>query len=121
MATTGYLMLWALALIAAPILGLAAHWAHAHLQFYPEKPIDGFGWRDHALNEFLNDDYSWWGHYDEGGWWEFYSLRNYMSHALPLVFLVVLGFFFWWDDRAAVMVKVCGAVAKVGMKPLFCM
>lgn len=121
METFGYLVLWVAALMAAPIVGLASHWAHANLQFMPEKPVDGFRLRDHALNEFLNEDYSWWGHYDEGGWWEFASLRNYLSHALPLVFFVIAAGIYWWDDRAAVMAKVCGSAATIGMQPLFCM
>lgn len=117
----GYLFLWALALIGALLFGLASHYSHAHLRAYPDKLIDGFRWRDHFLNGQLNDSYVWWGHYDEAGWWEFDSLRNYLSHAaLPV--MLVLGYgLAWWGDRAAVVATTCDRLGAVGITPLFCM
>lgn len=78
MATVQYLTLWIAGLAAAALFGLLTHYVHAHFQPYPDKLIEGHRIRDHALNEFLNDGYVWWAHYDDDGWWEFYSLRNYM-------------------------------------------
>lgn len=120
METVGYLYLWLVALIAAVLFGVASHWAHANLQAFPEKPVDGFAWRDHFLNDFLNEDYVWWGEYDEGGWWRFDSLRNFMSHVVPLAFVVLLGGLWFWDERAQVVATTCAKVALIGMKPLFC-
>lgn len=120
MATFGYLMLWFYALVAALVLGFASHYFHASFQPYPDKLIDGDGWSDKLLNEMMSPEYRFWGVYDEAGWWEFYSLRNYATHAVPPLLIVVAGGLLLWGDRAVVVAAACAHVAKIGMLPQFC-
>jgi hypothetical protein len=119
-ATFGYLTLWLIALILAFLIGLGTHYWHSFLQPYPDKLIEGYRWRDHALNGMLNNNYSWWNHYDEDGWWEFYSLRNYATHATAPVALVLILGATLWSTRADRVASFCASVAKAGIKPLFC-
>lgn len=120
MVTVQYLTFWLAGFAAAALLGLLTHYVHAHFQALPDKPIDGFHWRDHALNEFLNDNYVWFAHYDEGGWWEFYSLRNYMIHtAVPLLLVLAVGLTHW-SDRAAAVDSVCLKASEIGLNPRLC-
>jgi hypothetical protein len=120
MITAGYIFCWLFAQIAAFAVGTGSHYWHAHLSM-PEKLIDGFRWRDHALNNALNNNYVWWGDYDEMGFWEFYSLKNYLSHVVPLSFIVFLFAIAYFPDRAEIVTKVCRGVSQIGMQPLFCM
>ena len=119
METAGYLFFWFLAQVAAFAAGFATHYAQAFLSM-PDKIIDGFRWRDHALNSALNDRYLWWADYDEQGFWEFYSLKNFLLHVAPASLLTFLFAIAWFPERAEIVAKVCRAVAKVGIVPLFC-
>lgn len=120
MAIFGYLVLWFLGCLGAFLLGLFGHYSQAFLSATPTKMVDGYRWRDHALNNALNSNYTWWGDYDEDGWWEFYSLKNFLAFTVPpTAFAFVIGMVFW-SDRATIVVDVCRRVAAIGMKPLFC-
>ena len=120
MATVQYLTLWIASFAGAALFGLLTHYVHAHFQAYPDKTIEGFRMRDHALNEFLNDNYVFWAHYDEDGWWEFYSLRNYMIHtAVPLFTVLIVGVAHW-GDRAAAVESVCHQAHEIGLNPRLC-
>lgn len=119
MATAGYIFCWLAAHLLVIAVGTASHYWHAFLAM-PDKVIDGYRWRDHALNKALNEDYCWWADYDEGGFWEFYSLKNYLFHVVPaslLLFLLGLAYF---PERHGVVAKICGFVGQIGLKPLFC-
>lgn len=119
MDTVGYLFCWFLAQVAAVAAGTATHYSCAFLSL-PAKLIDGYRWRDHALNNALNDGYVWWADYDEQGFWEFYSLKNYLIHVAPASLLTFLFAIAYFPDRAEVVATVCRTVARIGMAPLFC-
>ena len=120
MATVQYLTFWMAGLAAAALFGLLTHYVHAHFQAHPDKLIEGYRFRDHALNDFLNENYVWFAHYDEDGWWEFYSLRNYMIHTLvPLAVVLVVGLTYW-SDRAAAVHSVCQKAHEIGLNPRLC-
>lgn len=120
MVTFWYVVLWLQALGAALLIGLGSHYCHSHLQAYPDKLFDGGGFSDTILNEMMSPEHRVHGHYDQGGWWEFYSWRNYATHALPLVFIVVVTGLLNWEDRAGALKWVCDGVAPVGLTPAFC-
>ncbi|WP_282008960.1 hypothetical protein [Brevundimonas aveniformis] len=115
-----YLILWGLAFGAALGVGLISHWAHAHLSAYPDKLFDGGGASDAVLNEVFSPRHSLIGVYDEAGWWAFDSLRNYLLHAGPWVFLVVATGAFNWPARAQVVQQFCDAAPMIGLTPAFC-
>ena len=119
MDTAAYMYIWLTAQIAAVLIGCASHYAHANLSL-PGKMIDSHDWVDHAINESLNDGYVWHADYDEQGFWVFDSTKNLMLHVVPISFVVLLVGLTHWPDRTAAVAKVCGAVAAIGMKPLFC-
>ncbi len=121
MTLLAYFFLWFWALALALLVGLASHYCNAFLSAYPEKTLDGFNWTDHLINNQINENYIWWGHYDEGGWWEFYSMRNYAAHAAIPVIVVIGGGLVLLEDRAAVVERTCDAVASVGIVPLLCL
>ena len=100
-------------------MGFGTHYWDAYLSM-PEKLIDGYKWRDHALNDTLNSNYVWWADYDEMGFWEFYSLKNFCIHAVPTSFITFLFALAYFPDREPLMGKLCGSIAKVGLHPMFC-
>ncbi len=120
MVTFGYLFLWLVGILAALLLGLATHYQHAHLWAYPDKLFDGGKLSDTVLNELMSPEHRVRGHYDDGGWWEFYSLRNYAYHAVPGLIVVMATGFWNWSARAEAVAYVCDGVHKVGIVPLFC-
>lgn len=120
MATVQYLTLWLAAVAAAFLAGLATHYIHAHFQPYPDKIIDGHGVIDHLLNEALSQNYVFWGEYDEGGWWEFYSLRNFLTHAIVPVLAVLITGVAFWPERASAVKDVCQSAFDIGLRPRLC-
>jgi hypothetical protein len=119
MATAGYIFCWMFGQAACVGLALGLHYWSAFLSL-PQKVIDGYRWRDHGLNKTLNDDYIWWADYDEGGFWEFYSLKNFLIYAVPISGFFLLFAIAYFPERVEIMGRVCGAVGQVGIKPLFC-
>ena len=115
-----YLILWGLAFGAALGVGLISHWAHAHLSAYPDKLFDGGGASDAVLNEVFSPRHSLIGVYDEAGWWELYSLRNYLLHVAPWLFIVVATGIVNWPHQAAAISEVCEVVGIAGLTPVFC-
>lgn len=120
MTVFAYFFFWLLAHVLALGLGIATHYSHAFLSL-PDKLVDGFGWRDHALNGALNNRYVWWADYDEQGFWEFYSLKNFLIHAVPANLLVFAFGLAWLPQRAEVVAAICRTVANAGLKPVPCM
>ena len=119
MATIGYLFFWLLAQLIAVAVGFASHYAHAFLSI-PEKLVDGSGWTDHLINNSVSSGYNPFADYDEQGFWEFYSLKNFLIHAAPLS-VVVFGFgCAWLPERVEKLATLCGALAKAGITPLLC-
>ena len=119
MDTAAYMYIWLIGADRGGARRLRRHYAHANLSL-PGKMIDGHDWVDHALNESLNNGYVWYADYDEQGFWVFDSFKNLMLYVVPISFVVLLVGLTHWPDRAAAVAKVCGAVAAIGMKPLFC-
>lgn len=120
MAEFGFLLIWFLLGLLAVAVGTCTHYANAFLRPYPDKTVEGYRWRDHMLNNTLNSSYVWWGDYDENGWWEFYSLKNYLSHLVIPAFAAFAFGPMYWSDRMRVLNKVCRGFAEVGMAPMFC-
>lgn len=120
MATAQYLTLWTAALACAFLVGLATHYIHAHFQPYPDKILDGDGLGGRVLNEVISPKYVFWGEYDEGGWWEFYSLRNLLTHAIVPVLVVLITGAAFWSDRESVVQDACRSAASMGLHPRLC-
>ena len=58
--------------------------------------------------------------YDEQGFWEFASLRNFLYYAGGYL-LVVWGLGAWhWGEKQAALATVCRTVAHSGIVPVFC-
>jgi hypothetical protein len=72
------------------------------------------------LNEMLSPNYNVFGRYDDAGWWEFYSLRNYALHAGPCLLLVLVAGVVNWSERAQVVALTCAGLGQVGVLPMFC-
>ena len=120
MATVQYLALWLAAVAAAFLAGLATHYIHAHFQPYPDKIIDGHGVSDHLLNEALSPNYAFWGDYDEGGWWEFYSLRNFRTPGIGAATSERPEFTAMRPERASAVKDVCQSAFDIGLRPRLC-
>jgi hypothetical protein len=120
MATFGYLVLGFAGLIGALLVALGTHAAHAYLQAYPDKLFDGDGLGDMMLNEMLSPNYNVFGRYDDAGWWEFYSLRNYALHAGPWLIATLAVVAVNWGDRVQIVAQTCSGLGRVGMVPMFC-
>ncbi len=118
--TLSYLVVWTLAFAGALIAALATHWAHAEFQPYPDKLFDGGSVSDTLLNELMSPEHRVMGQYDGGGWWDFYSWRNYAIHAVPNVLLVLVTGLFYWDNRAEAMAAVCHGFTFIHLSPIFC-
>jgi hypothetical protein len=113
MVTINYLAMLGVASVFALLLGLANHAAHAYLAMPDSWRTDIPGRSPDPA--YRNADY------DEAGFWEFASLRNYMIHAgCGLLFVWAIGLWYW-DRQAFVLAQVCGFVAKAGITPVFCM
>lgn len=120
MATFWYLSLMAVGVVGAMLVGLASHFWHAHFRPYPDQLFGDRGWGDKLLNELISPEYTIVGKYDDGGWWEFYSLRNYAIHAVPCVLLVIAFGVLNWSDRAGTIVWICEAAGRIGLFPPAC-
>ena len=120
MHTLWYLLLWGVALLAALALGLLSHARQAFFSPYAPKLIDGDSLLDRSLNEMMSPGYSPFGEYDEPGWWEFYSLRNYAIHAAaPVLFVIGFGILNW-DRQPQTVAWACESFQFVGLTPVFC-
>jgi hypothetical protein len=118
--TASYLFIWFCALAAALLAGLFSQRVHSEFQPHPDKLFDGAGMADTLLNELMSPEHRVFGHYDEVGWWKFYSWRNYAMHAAPCVFIVLLTGLLYWNAREEAIACLCSIVAGVGLSPLFC-
>ena len=120
MLTVWYLVLWGLALVAGLIAGAISHYAHAHFSAYPSRLFDGGGASNLVLNEVFNPNHNPIGDYDDAGWWDFYSLKNYLLHAVPWLFIVVATGVINWPHQAEAISQVCAGAGWVGLTPVFC-
>jgi hypothetical protein len=120
MVTFWYVTLWIVALAGALGVGLVSHYWHANFQAFPDKLFDGGKLSDTVLNEVMSPEHRLFGHYDSGGWWEFYSWRNYAMHAVPYLILVVVIGILGWEDRAGTLSWACENLTSVGLSPVFC-
>lgn len=118
--TITYLFIWLLAFAGALLVALASHWAHAEFMAFPDKLFDGGRTSDTILNEMLSPEHRVLGQYDEAGWWEFYSWRNYAIHAVPCVLAVLVIGLLNWDVQAEAIAALCNGAAEIGLSPRFC-
>ena len=116
----GFFFFWILCQSGAFLLGALTHYVHAHGSL-PDKIIDGYRIRDHAMNAFMSGGYVCFADYDDYGYWEFYSLKNFMIHVAPMSLMVFLFALANLSNYHAAVASVCASVAKVGLKPLFCL
>src|SRR5262245_7473082 len=113
MVTANYLLMLGVGSVLALLLGLANHAVHAYLAA-PDS------WRTDIPGRSPDPRYRD-AEYDDAGFWEFASLRNYLIHAGGgLVFVWALGLWHW-DRQDAALAQVCGVIANAGITPLFCM
>jgi hypothetical protein len=114
MVTWNYLMMLGVGTVLALLLALAVHAAHAYLAMWPDLFWDWQLQRRSPEGRFQGADY------DNMGYWEFASLRNFLLYAgSNLIFVWGPGYWFW-DRQELVLANVCAAVAHVGIAPLFC-
>jgi hypothetical protein len=112
MVTTNYLLMLGVGTVFVLLLGLASHAAHAYLARPDswEREIPGRHYDPTPDAEYDND-----------GFWEFASVRNYLYHAGGGV-LILWGFGLWYSERQdEALAQVCGAIANLGLVPVFCM
>lgn len=113
MATYNYLMLLGVASVLALLVALAAHAAHAWLAA-PDH------WRWDVPGHSPDPPYLG-AEYDEQGFWEFNSLRNFLYYASGNL-LCVWGLGAWyWSQQELALANVCSTVAHVGIVPVFCL
>ena len=120
-ATFGYLVPVLTGSVIGAGLGVAAHWWRANATACPEKLFDDERWNG-ALGgaDYVYERDVVRARWDDGGWWEFHSLRNLAYHVLSgALFPLFLGAWFW-GKRQGIVAKTCGTVARLGMKALFC-
>jgi hypothetical protein len=120
MVTVYYLFYCFLGVVGASLLGLATHYWHANFQAYPDKILDGKGLVDTALNELMSPQHSLIGQYDDDGYWEFHSWRNYAIHTTPFVLTVILTGILNWSDQAGTVALICSGFGRIGLTPLTC-
>jgi hypothetical protein len=118
--TPTFLLIWLCAFAGAFIAGLLSHWVHSEFQPYADKLFDGGRTSDLVLNELMSPEHRVFGEYDAGGWWEFYSWRNYAIHTVPLLFLVLVTGLLNWNYQAEVIASICSGAGQMGLAPVFC-
>jgi hypothetical protein len=112
MATTNYLLMLGVGTVFVLLIALANHAAHAYLAM-PDR------WQQDVPGRYDNPHPN--AEYDEQGFWEFASLRNYLIHAGGgLLLLWGLGLWYW-DRQDYALAQVCGFVGHIGIAPVFCM
>jgi hypothetical protein len=114
MVTFNYLLMLGVGSAFALLLAFVTHAGHAYLALWPDLYWD-WQMRQRTPEGRYN-----WADYDDGGYWEFASLRNYLLYALSDL-AIVWGFGLWfWDRQELALARVCGFVAHAGITPLFC-
>lgn len=112
MVTVNYLLMLGVGTVLALLLGLVSHAGHAYLAKPDswEQDIPG-----RYIHRYPEPDYT------HDGFWEFASLRNYLSHTGGAV-LLVWGLGLWYSERQEeALAQVCGTIANFALKPVFCM
>ena len=120
MATFGYLLVCMAGLVLAVLVAVASHFAHAYLQFFPDKIMDGGRPVDYVLNELMSPNYTPFGRYDDFGRWEFYSLFNLLLHLAPWLIVYGIVTALYWPERAMVVTKTCEVTQVIALTPVFC-
>jgi hypothetical protein len=114
MVMLNYLMMLGVGTFLALLLAFATHAGHAYLALWPDLYWD-WQLRSRSPEGRYN-----WADYDDRGYWEFASLRNYLLYALSDL-AIVWGFGLRnWDRQDFALGQVCGFVAHIGLEPLFC-
>jgi hypothetical protein len=115
MTTGNYLLMLGVGSVFALALAFITHAGHAYLAIWPDLY---WNWQLRASRE-AGGRFNW-ADYDDEGFWEFASLRNYLLYALTNL-AAVWGVGLWfWDRKAYALGQVCAFVAHAGITPLFC-
>jgi hypothetical protein len=114
MVTVNYLLMLGVATVLTLLLALASHAAHAYLEAYPDLC------QDRQLPHRSPDGRFDGADYDDMGYWEFASLRNYALHAVGGILLVWGPGLWYWDRQEFALGEVCSFVGRIAITPLFC-
>jgi hypothetical protein len=101
-------------------LGFAAHWWKSHADPYPDVLDKDQPLLNMALTEYSAENYRLGHRYDEGGYWEYYSLTNlkyYLGGGLSAVLAAVYA---TAEGHAAARGGLCAAAEWVRLTPVFC-
>jgi hypothetical protein len=109
--------------ILGALLGVAGHWCRANFSPFPEKVLDD--WPGKQLNLLVDDGYVqerdvWKAKWNDGGWWEYYSLHNLAYYVLSGAIAPIIIGAYYWDERRIVLGKACSLLGSIGAKALFC-
>jgi hypothetical protein len=121
MATFGYLVLVMTGSVAGAGLGAVAHWWRANATACPEKLFEderwnaAFGGADYVYERDVVR-----AEWDEGGWWEFHSLRNLAYYVLSGAAAPLLIGAWYWSERQDIVARTCGSIVRLGLKAMFC-
>jgi hypothetical protein len=121
MATFGYIVLVLTGSVVGAGLGAVAHWWRANAAPHPEKLFEDERWNA-ALGgaDYVYERDVVRARWDEGGWWEFHSLRNLAYYVLSGAAAPLLIGAWYWSERQGIVVEACRGAARLGIKALFC-
>ncbi len=120
MVTFSYILIWILASALSAVVAFGSHYAHANFAAFGDKLVDTGKISDHVINDVFSPNYSPWGDYDESGWWQFDSFKNYLIHWLPLLIIVQVLMLYNWPGRAQLLQSACEFLTDRDLAPLVC-
>jgi hypothetical protein len=106
MATFGYLVLVMTGSFVGAGLGAVAHWWRAYAAPHAEKLFEDERWNA-ALGgaDYVYERDVVRARWDEGGWWEFHSLRNLAYYVLSGAATPLLIGAWYWSERQGIVVE----------------
>jgi hypothetical protein len=110
-------MCWA---VLGLLLGFAGHWWKSNADPYPDVLEEDRPLLNMALTEYSAENYLGGHRYDEGGYWEYFSLTNLKYYLVGGVTAVLGAVYATADGHAAARGGFCAAAQWVGLTPVFC-